>query len=66
MDGVERPLDLLNTYRGKKVEVTLKNSDVPVEATLVAFDIHINLALETETESIFIRGDVIETIKPKN
>lgn len=68
MEGinVERPLDLLNYCKDKKCLVKLKNVDKPIEVKLLAFDIHINLAVEKpKKEFVFIRGDVVETITPK-
>lgn len=64
-----RPLDGLNSARGKRVIIDLKNGK-QVVGTLKAFDIHINLTLEDAEErvdgetkrkigSVFLRGDTI-------
>ena len=42
---IERPLDLLNQSKGKKVLVFLKG-DKTISGTLVTFDIHINLVMD--------------------
>lgn len=62
--GIERPLDFLNELKSKKVIVVKKGSNPDIEGTLIAFDIHINLVVETSDGMKFIRGDVIETITP--
>lgn len=72
--GIERPLDLLNTSKGKEVLVTLKG-DKQFTGTLLAFDIHINLVLDNVKEMengevkksiglTFLRGDTIIFISP--
>ncbi len=48
-NGIERPLDLLNTSKGKEVLVHLKGDKFFV-GTLLAFDIHINLVLDNVKE----------------
>ncbi len=74
VNGIERPLDLLNNSRGKEVLVYLKG-DKQVVGTLLAFDIHINLVLdnirEIENNEVkrkfgltFLRGDTIIFISP--
>jgi len=74
VDGIERPLDLLNKARGKEVLVQLKNEKQFV-GTLLAFDIHINIVMdnvkEIENNEIkrsigltFLRGDTIIFISP--
>ena len=74
VNGVERPLDLLNASKGKEVLVQLKGEKQFV-GTLVAFDIHINVVLdnakEMEAGSVkknigltFLRGDTIIYISP--
>lgn len=74
VNGIERPLDLLNTSKGKEVLVHLKG-DKQFVGTLLAFDIHINLVLdnvkEMENNEIkkslgltFLRGDTIIFISP--
>ncbi|PIU76049.1 small nuclear ribonucleoprotein [Candidatus Pacearchaeota archaeon CG06_land_8_20_14_3_00_35_12] len=73
-NGFERPLDLLNSARGKEVIVQLKN-EKQLTGILLAFDIHINIVLDNAKEikdgevkrSIgltFLRGDTIIFISP--
>ncbi len=74
VNGIERPLDLLNNSKGKEVLVQLKG-EKQIVGTLLAFDIHINLVLdnikEIEGGEIkrnlglgFLRGDTIIFISP--
>jgi len=74
VNGIERPLDLLNNSKGKEVLVQLKN-DKQLVGTLVAFDIHINVVMENAREMAngevrrnigltFLRGDTIIFISP--
>lgn len=74
VNGIERPLDLLNSSRGKEVLVHLKG-DKQFVGTLLAFDIHINLVLDNTKEMqnneikrniglTFLRGDTIIFISP--
>ena len=74
VSGIERPLDLLNTSKGKEVLVHLKGDKYFV-GTLLAFDIHINLVLDNVKEMhegevkkslglTFLRGDTIIYISP--
>ena len=74
VNGIERPLDLLNTSKGKEVLVRLKD-DKEFVGTLLAFDIHINLVLDNVKEMengsqkkslglTFLRGDTIIYISP--
>lgn len=74
VNGIERPLDLLNTSKGKEVLVRLKDNKEFV-GTLLAFDIHINLVLDNVKEMengsqkkslglTFLRGDTIIYISP--
>ena len=74
VNGIERPLDLLNNSKGKEVLVQLKG-EKQIVGTLLAFDIHINLVLdnikEIENSEIkrnlglgFLRGDTIIFISP--
>ena len=76
VNGIERPLDLLNISKGKEVIVHLKN-DKQFVGTLKAFDIHINVVLENTKEMhdgevkknlglTFIRGDTIIYISPSS
>ena len=74
VNGIERPLDLLNNSKGQEVLVTLKG-DKQFVVTLLAFDIHINLVLDNVKEMennemkrslglTFLRGDTIIFISP--
>jgi small nuclear ribonucleoprotein len=74
VNGIERPLDLLNNSKGKEILVQLKN-DKQLVGTLLAFDIHVNIVLDSAKEieggqvkrSIgltFLRGDTIIYISP--
>lgn len=74
VNGIERPLDLLNTSKGKEVLVHLKG-DKQFVGTLLAFDIHVNLVLDNVKEMqghemkrniglTFLRGDTIIFISP--
>ncbi len=74
VNGIERPLDLLNASKGKEVLVQLKG-DKQFVGTLVAFDIHINIVLDNAKEMengvvkknigfSFVRGDTIIFISP--
>ena len=74
VNGIERPLDLLNSSKGKEILVQLKN-DRQFVGTLLAFDIHINIVMDNTKEiqnneikrSIgltFLRGDTIIFISP--
>ncbi len=73
-NGIERPLDLLNQSKGKEVLVQLKG-DKQFVGTLLAFDMHINVALDNAKEMqngemrkniglTFLRGDTIIFISP--
>jgi small nuclear ribonucleoprotein len=74
VNGIERPLDLLNSSKGKEVLVQLKN-DKQFVGSLMAFDIHINIVLDNAKEMqngevkkniglTFMRGDTIIYISP--
>ncbi|PIN77993.1 small nuclear ribonucleoprotein [Candidatus Woesearchaeota archaeon CG10_big_fil_rev_8_21_14_0_10_34_12] len=74
VNGIERPLDLLNSAKGKEILVQLK-SDRQIVGTLLAFDIHINIVLDNTKEIengevkkniglTFLRGDTIIFISP--
>ena len=74
VNGIERPLDVLNNAKGKEVLVQLKNNRQMV-GTLLAFDIHINTVLDNAKELVegderrnmgltFLRGDTIIFISP--
>ena len=74
VNGIERPLDLLNQSKGKEILVQLKN-DKQFVGTLLAFDIHVNIVLDNAKEMqsnelkrsvglTFLRGDTIIFISP--
>ena len=74
VNGVERPLDLLNQSKGKEVLIQLKG-DKQFVGKLLAFDMHINVALDNAKEVqngevkkniglTFLRGDTIIFISP--
>ena len=74
VNGIERPLDLLNNSKDKEVLVYLKG-DKQFVGTLLAFDIHINLVLDNVKQMengevvkslglTFLRGDTIIYISP--
>lgn len=74
VDGIERPLDLLNQSKGKEMLLHLKDGKQLV-GKLLAFDIHINIVLDNTKELekgeikrniglAFIRGDTIIYISP--
>jgi small nuclear ribonucleoprotein len=74
VNGIERPLDLLNNSKGKEILVQLKNEKQLV-GTLLAFDIHVNIVLDNSKEMengevkrniglTFLRGDTIVFISP--
>lgn len=74
VNGIERPLDVLNNAKGKEVLIQLKNNRQMV-GTLLAFDIHINVVIDNAKEIIegderrnvgltFLRGDTIIFISP--
>ena len=74
VNGIERPLDLLNNSKGQEVLVTLKG-DKQFVGTLLAFDVHINLVMDNVKEMqdgeikrniglSFLRGDTIIFISP--
>ena len=74
VNGIERPLDLLNQSKGKEVLIQLKG-DKQFVGTLLAFDMHINVALDHAKEVqngevkkniglTFLRGDTIIYVSP--
>jgi len=67
---INRPLDIINQSKGKKVSVEMKNGRV-YRGTLVAWDAHPNLVLENAEELdtgkkyawVFLRGDNVSCVK---
>ena len=76
VNGIERPLDVLNAAKGKEILVQLKSGKQFV-GLLLAFDIHINVVLDNAKEIengeqtrsyglTFLRGDTIVFISPSS
>ncbi|MCK5449528.1 small nuclear ribonucleoprotein [Candidatus Pacearchaeota archaeon] len=76
VNGIDRPLDLLNSSKGKEILVQLKTGKQYV-GTLLAFDIHVNVVLDNAKEVengeqttsyglMFLRGDTIIFITPSS
>ncbi len=76
VNGIERPLDLLNAAKGKEVLIQLKSGKQMV-GKLLAFDIHINIVVDNAKELengeqtrnyglTFLRGDTIIFISPSS
>ncbi|MDO8517285.1 MAG: LSm family protein [Nanoarchaeota archaeon] len=76
VNGIDRPLDLLNAAKGKEILVQLKSGKQMV-GSLLAFDIHINIVLDNAKEIengeqtrsyglTFLRGDTIIFISPSS
>lgn len=74
MVKIDRPLDLLNASKGKKVIVDLDDGR-QFSGELIAFDIHINIVLNNASElkkgevtttfgQVFFRGDSVVFISP--
>ena len=74
VNGIERPLDLLNESKGKEILIESKDGKQLV-GTLLAFDIHINLVVDNTKEIVnnelkrnlgvsFIRGNTILWVSP--
>ncbi len=72
---LQRPFDLLDNSKGKRVLVELKNQK-EIVGTLIAFDMHINMVLENADEmengktlrklgNVFIRGDTVIFVSPE-
>lgn len=59
---INRPLDFLDEYRQKSVIVSLKDKNV-IKGILKAFDVHINVVLEIDNKTLFIRGDEVLSIE---
>ena len=74
VNGIERPLDLLNDSKGKEILIELKDGKQLV-GTLLAFDIHINIVIDNAKEIVnnelrralgvaFVRGNTVLWISP--
>jgi len=63
---IERPLDLLDQCKGKEITITCKDGN-EITGTLIAFDMHINIAINTsdlnqknkKKKNLFVRGDTV-------
>lgn len=62
---IERPLEFLDNLKEKNVSVIRKGPNSDIDGKLIAFDIHINLVIETSDGVVFIRGDIVETVMEK-
>ena len=68
---INRPLDIINQYKGKIIIVEMKNGKV-YKGKLIAWDAHPNLVLEEAEDLsenkkykwIFLRGDNVSVVKP--
>jgi len=76
VNGIDRPLDVLNAAKGKEILVQLKSGKQFV-GTLLAFDIHINVVLDNAKEIengeqsknyglTFLKGDAVVFISPSS
>jgi len=76
VNGIERPLDLLNESKGKEIMIELKDGKQLV-GKLLAFDIHINIVIDSSKEIInnevkrslglcFVRGNTILWVSPSS
>ena len=74
VNGIERPLDLLNESKGKEILIELKDGK-QIVGKLLAFDIHINIVVDSAKEIVnneikrslgivFVRGNTILWISP--
>jgi len=71
---LDRPIDVLNNAKGKRVLIRLKNK-MEISGILQAMDLHLNMWLEdaeqiTETEKIklgtvLVRGDNVLYVAPQ-
>ena len=76
VNGIERPLDLLNESKGKEIMIELKDGKQLV-GKLLAFDIHINIVIDNTKEIVnnevkrslglcFVRGNTILWVSPSS
>jgi len=76
VNGIERPLDLLNESKGKEIMIELKDGKQLV-GKLLAFDIHINIVIDSTKEIVnnevkrslglcFVRGNTILWVSPSS
>lgn len=67
-----RPFDILNSAKGKEIQIDLKNSSI-FKGKLKAFDPHLNIVLfeateivngiESDFDKVIVRGDTIVSVK---
>ncbi len=72
--ATDRPIDVLNNAKGKRVLVRLKNGS-QISGILVALDLHLNMWLDDSQETregettklgtVLIRGDTIVMASPE-
>lgn len=55
------PLDIINTLKGKKVVVQLKNGK-EITGKLISFDLNTNIGIETKQGTEFIQGKTLTMI----
>ena len=76
VNGIERPLDLLNESKGKEIMIELKDGKQLV-GKLLAFDIHITIVIDGTKEIVnnevkrnlglcFVRGNTILWVSPSS
>ena len=76
VNGIDRPLDLLNESKGKEILIELKDGK-QIVGTLLAFDIHINIVIDNAKEIVnnelkrnlgivFVRGNTILWVSPSS
>jgi small nuclear ribonucleoprotein (snRNP)-like protein len=58
---MDQPFDTLSTFRDKVVVVTKKNGD-EVVGRLVAYDLNMNITMETTKGTEFINGFAVDLI----
>ena len=61
---MDQPFDTLSTFRDKVVVVTKKNSE-EVVGRLVAYDLNMNITIETTKGTEFINGYAVDLIMLK-
>jgi len=69
----ERPIDVLNKAKNKKVWIKLKNNE-EVTGVLLSLDLHLNMSLKNveivnekkkKVENLLIRGDAVVYVSPE-
>lgn len=68
---IERPLDFFGENKLKLIRVHFKDKRKPLDAYLIAFDMHLNIVVgeddgsEEWTNVKFLRGDIIDLVESK-